>query len=214
MLKNISEMDALECIKTRRSIRKFSNVAVEAEKIGNILDAGRFAPCSGNLQDWKFILVHEEDKKKKLSDICFQQVWMERAPVFIIVCSEWKKNERFYGENGEKFSTQNCAAAVENMLLAAHAQELGACWVSAFLKESVRKLLEIPEEVSPEAIITVGYPAETTPIPKKFTLENLTFLEKWNNRIKDMASYMGTYSEHVSKAVEKGKELVKKAFEK
>lgn len=207
-------MDVLECIKTRRSIRKFSDVFVEFEKLGNVLDAARFAPNSGNLQDWKFILVTEEDKKREIADACFQQVWIEQAPVIICVCSEWKKNERYYGESGEKFSTQNCASSIQNMLLAAHSEGLGACWIGAFQKDALRRILEIPEEVSPEAVIPIGYPAEYPSVPKRLTLENVVFIEKWNNRIKDLASFMGMYSEHVSRGVSKAKELVKKAFGK
>lgn len=207
-------METIECVKTRRSIRKFSNVSVEFEKIGNILDAGRFAPSSGNLQDWKFILVTDQDKKKAIADACFQQVWMDDAPFIIVVCSDWKKNQKFYGEKGEKFSTQNCAAAIENMLLTAHDQGLGACWISAFQTDALKRVLEIPDDISPEAVIPIGYSAETPQQPRKLTLENVVFIEKWNNRIGDIAAYMGTYSEQISRAVQKGKELIRKVIEK
>ena len=67
-------MDTLECISTRRSVRKFLDIPVEFEKVGNILDAGRYAPSAGNLQDWKFILVTDADMREELSKGCVEEI--------------------------------------------------------------------------------------------------------------------------------------------
>jgi len=202
-------MDALECISTRRSIRKFLDIPVEFEKLGNILDAGRFAPSAGNLQDWKFILVTDESARNKIASACVEQFWVSTAPIIILVCTDPSKTERFYEDNGRKFSIQNGAAVVQNMLLAAHAQGLASCWIGAFEEDSIRRSFEIPDNIIVQAVVPIGYADEKVPVPLRFTLENCTFIESWGNRIKDIAAYMEWYGEHVQKAIQKGKKLVK-----
>lgn len=202
-------MDALECIATRRSIRKFLDIPVEFEKVGNVLDAGRFAPSAGNLQDWKFILVTDEKMRQEVAKACVEQYWIATAPIHIIVCTEPDRTKRFYGRSGEKYSIQNGAAVVQNMLLAAHAEGLGSCWIGAFEDEAIKRLFNIPDDVIVQAIVPLGYPDEKVPMPLRYTMENVTYIEAWGNRIKDLAAYYEWYGEHVQKAIQKGKELVK-----
>lgn len=208
-------MDVLECIKTRRSIRKFLDVPVEWEKVTQIVDAARCAPSAGNLQNWNFIVVLNEGKRKSLAEACVHQLWMAKAPVHIIVCADPEKAKRFYGIRGERLYTiQNCGAAVENALLTAHSIGLAACWVGAFDEDMVKRTLGIPEHIRPQAIIPVGYPAEKVPSPIQYQLENLVFLEGWGNRLKDMNAYMGYTSAIVRDMVEKGKKAIKKIHKK
>ncbi|MFC1800423.1 nitroreductase family protein [Nanoarchaeota archaeon] len=125
-------MDTWECIKTRRSIRKYKPVPVPRALVAKVVDAGRFAPSSGNLQNWKFIVVTDEGLKKAIAEACLEQYWMEKASVHIVMVAEPDKAKRFYGKRGMLYTTQNIAAATENMLLCAHSIGLGACWVGAF----------------------------------------------------------------------------------
>lgn len=207
-------MDTLECIATRRSIRKFLDIPVEFEKIGNILDAGRYAPSAGNLQDWKFILVTDQDARNEVGKACVEQYWVASAPAIIVVCTDPERTKRFYGERGEKYSIQNGAAAVQNMLLAAHHQGLASTWVGAFEDELLKRALSIPDSVFVHAVLPIGYADEQVPMPMRLTLENVTFIESWGNRIKDLAAYMEWYGEHVQKAIKKGKEFVKDVVRK
>ena len=202
-------MDTLECIATRRTIRKFQDIPVEFEKVGNILDAGRYAPSAGNLQNWKFILITDKNNRQEIAKACFEQYWVGHAPIIIIVCSEPTKTKRFYEKMGEKYSIQNGAAVIENMLLAVHAQGLGSCWIGAFEDEAIKRLLAIPDDVFIEGVLPVGYPDELVPMPQRFALEHCTYIESWGNRIKDLAAYMEWYGEHVQKAIQKGKEMIK-----
>lgn len=202
-------MDVFDAIKKRRSIRRYLPVPVEWEKVGMILDAGRLAPSAGNLQDWKFIVVLDPETKKKITESCLQQHWMNEAPVYIVVCSDTKKVGRFYGDRGEKlYSVQNCAGAMENMFIAATALELGMAWVGAFEERMIRRALTIPENISVQAVLTLGYPDEIPREPAKYTLENVVFLEKWGNRVKDIVDLTGEYSEYIRKALLKTKKLV------
>lgn len=208
-------MDTLECIETRRSVRKFLDKPLPFEMVGNVLNAGRCAPSAGNLQDWKFVLVTDPRMRKQLADACAGQDWMETAPVHIVVCSQPAKTERMYGVRGEQlYSVQNCAAAAQNMLLAAHAQGLGACWVGAFDETMVRRALQMPDSARPMCVIVIGYADEKPRTPPKFSVENVVFIELWGTRIKDLAAYLGYYSEHVSRAARASRAAIRKFIER
>jgi coenzyme F420-0:L-glutamate ligase/coenzyme F420-1:gamma-L-glutamate ligase len=80
---------------------------------------------------------------------------------------------------------QSLGAAIQNMLLAAHAEGLGACWFSApsFCKETVRKVLKIPEVVEPQAVIALGYAAEKPQAPQRKPLENYAYQGSWGETL-------------------------------
>jgi len=201
-------MELYDCITNRRSVRKFLDIPVEFEKIGNILNAAREAPSAGNLQDWKFILVTERNKIESISKACFEQYWIANAPICIVACVEPAKTKRFYGAQGDRFSIMNGSAAVQNMLLAIHDEGLASCWVGAFEDSMLKRTLSIPDDIVVIAVLPIGYADEKVPKPTRFTLENVTFIESWDNRVKDIAAYMEWYGEHVQKAVKKAKKLV------
>ena len=211
-------MDVFECIITRRSVRKYLDVPVEWDKIGTIMEAGKAAPSSGNIQNWKFIVVVDKEKRKAIAEACLQQNWMATAPVHIIVVAEAKKGEQFYGIRGERlYSVQNCAAATQNMLLMAHALGLGSCWVGAFVEEKLKTILSIPENVRPQSIITMGYSDEIVPPPMEMTLEDVMFFRAYGgqiHKVKDVDLTMGYTSGEVRKAINHVKKLAKKIVDK
>jgi len=202
-------METLDCIATRRSIRKFLDIPVEFEKLGNIIDAGRFAPSAGNLQDVKFILVTQKKTQQDIAKACVEQYWVGTAPIIIVVCNDPEKTKRFYQAQGEKYSTLNAGAAIQNMLLAVNNEGLASCWVSAFDESILRSVLNIPDGVLIQGILPIGYADEKVPMPVRLTIENVTYIGSWGNRIRDLAQYMEWYGEHVQKTIAKGKELVK-----
>jgi nitroreductase len=183
------------------------------EKIGKILEAGRAAPSSGNLQNWMFIVVDDEGKRKKIAEACFQQDWMAKAPIHLVVCSKPLEAQRFYGIRGERlYSIQNAAAAAENMLLMAHDQGLGACWVGAFDEEHVKDILGIVKEARPQIIIPLGYADEEPLAPSKFKLDNIAYWNKWWGRIKDINVFMGyTIPVNLRRLFGSGKKALEKA---
>lgn len=205
----------LEAIKSRRSIRKYLDLPLEFEKVGCILDAGRMAPSAGNLQGWKFVLVVHPEKRLQVAEACLQQYWVATAPVLIIVCAEPNKSERYYGKRGEElYSLLDAGAAVENMLLAAHGQGLGACWVSAFDDAMLRRAVGVPDNARPIAVVTVGYPDEKPVAPLKFELHNIVFFDKYGNRVKDTAELFGDYSKSVSEALATAKKWAENVLQK
>lgn len=173
-------MNIGECIKARRSIRKYQDKPVDWDKITEILNAGKFAPSAGNIQNWKFIVVRKDDVREKLTKASFDQEWMQQAPIHIVIAAEPEKAERFYGTRGERLYTiQSCAAVVQNMLLMATELGLGSCWVGAFDERKVKRALNIPETAIPQAIITIGYADEKPELPPRVELEHQVYLDKW-----------------------------------
>ena len=208
-------MDTIECIYTRRSIRKYKDIPIEWELVGRIVEAGSLAPTAGNIQDFRFIVVQDETKRKQLAEACLQQYWMESAPTIIVACAEIKRAKLFYGVRGERLYTiQNVATAMENMLLAAHNFGLGACWVGAFDENMVKRICGIPDYARAHAIMTLGHPDEQPPKPQQYKLENLFYFEKYNNRIKDIHVVLGEYSPTIARHVKEAKEGLDKSTNK
>jgi len=187
--------DILELIKSRRTIKNFLPKFVAWEKLARIIDAGRYAPSSGNVQNWKFIVCVDSGVKQKLADASYEQLEIAMAGALIVVVAEPEKAERYYGLRGERlYSVQNCAAAIQNMLLEAHSLGLGTRWVGAFEEEEVRSICGIPENVRPQAIIAVGYPKEVPPKPPKYPLETVVYFHNWRSKMRDSNKYMQNYA--------------------
>jgi len=185
------KMNVFETIATRRSIRKFTVQDVPMEVLGVVLDAGRYAPSAGNIQNWRFIIVKNPETKQRIAESCMQQMWIAEAPVVIVVVSEIEKIKQFYGIRGERlYSIQNCAAAIENMLLTAHALGLASTWVGAFDENMLNRVLAIPADVRVQAVLPIGYPDEVVPAPSRYTLENVCFFESYGSRIVNIKRVM------------------------
>jgi len=178
-------MDFDKVLKGRRSVRKYSNKKISFDKICLILDAARYAPSSGNLQNWNFIVVEDNERKRKIVDVALGQDWMFDASTFIVVCSRGEEIGKFYKQRGEMlYSVQNCAAAIQNMLLKSYDLGLQSCWVGAFDENAVKRILMIPEEIRVQAIITIGY-GEEVDMPRRYDLNNFVFLGEWGIYVKD-----------------------------
>ena len=183
--------DILNLIKSRRTIKYFLPKFVSWEKISRVIEAGRHAPSCGNIQNWKFVVILESDLKQQIAQSSYEQYEIIQAGALILICAEPDKGERYYGLRGERlYTVQNCAAAIQNMLLEAHSLGLGTRWIGGFDEEAVKSLLGIPEEIMPQAIIALGYPKEIPDKPPKYPLETLVYFHKWRNRIRDPAKYV------------------------
>lgn len=209
-----THMDVLEAIRMRRSIRRYSDLPVEWDRVATVIDAAHVAPSSGNLQSWRFIVVENAGKRKALAEACLKQYWMEEAPVHIVVMMMMKKIREFYGKRAEFYAVQEAAMAAQNMMLAAHALGLGSCFVSAFDESRVSSIFNAPEGegVRPFGIVTLGYPAEQPGEPLKYRLENVVFLERWGPqnaaRLRDIDNILWNFRV-AERAINLGRNLVK-----
>ncbi len=216
--------DILDLIISRRNIKEFLPKFVSWEKISNIIDAARHAPSCGNVQNWKFIVVMDPDLKQKVAEASYEQYEIVNAGVLIVVCAEPEKAERYYGLRGERlYTVQNCAAAIQNMLLEAQSLGLGSRWVGGFDEEALKSLFKIPEEVRPQAIIAIGYAKEIPPKPPKYPLETLVYFGGWRRRMRDPAKYCNdtatilarkaqSAQESIKQLAQAAKEKIKKSF--
>ena len=198
-------MDVFECIHTRRSVRKYSSRNVEFDKLSLVLEAATKAPSSGNLQDYRFIIVNDKSKIRSLANHCNEQFWIASAPVLIIVCADTEKTELYYGLRGQRlYATQNSAAAVQNMLLASHALGLGACWIGAFNEEFVSSEFGISGKVRPQAIISLGYQEGDLDPKTENDLDAMIFFNSYGSKIENMNLLLREYSKEIDKALSQG----------
>ena len=173
-------MDLYEAIRNRRSIRAFKAKPIPDEKLFKILDAAHWAPSAGNLQPWEFIIVKDQKLKEELAIAAVWQMFIAEASVVIVVCANQVRSARRYGSRGRDFySIFDAALATQNLLLAAHAEGLGACAVGAFDEEAVREILKIPAGVRPVLVIPIGYPDEKPEVPERYELERLTHYNRY-----------------------------------
>lgn len=195
-------MDIDSCITKRRSIRKYSNKKVDLKLIGSLLETATKAPSSGNLQNWKFVIVTEKEIKNKLTEACLDQNWMKTAPVFIIICSDTRRVEKAYSKRGALYATQNCAIAATYIMLKAIDLGLSTCWVGAFIPNAVSRIIELPDSLIPEAILTVGY-AQKDVLKKtpRTEYKKITHFEKYGQ--KELKASIFPLQKHLDKLKEK-----------
>ncbi len=172
-------MDCLTAIFTRKSIRRFRNNNVSDELIMKLIEAGNAAPSAGNLQARDFIIVKDEETKLKLALASFRQMFITEAPVLIVVVANYPRSMKVYGERGRIYAEQDAAAAVQNVLPAAHAMGLASVWIGAYDDEKVSEILNIPSYARPVAILPIGYPAEDPRPRRRYDLEEITHWERW-----------------------------------
>jgi len=203
-------MEVRDAVINRRSIRGYdANKTVSREVIAEILDAARYAPSSGNLQNWKVILVFDPNQKAELASSALRQQWITSAPVLLVICNTVSDVERLYKERGKSlYSIQNVAAFIQNILLLAQDKGLSTCWVGAFDSEGVRRVLRIPDGVEPEAIISVGYGIEEVDVPPKKDVAKFTFFESWGNDETSFGSF--PIDKHKTAVKDKGKSVFDK----
>ena len=153
-------MDFWQVIRSRHSVRAYApDQDVSAELVTGLLSAAIEAPSAGNRQSWHFVVVRDPVRRAELAHAALDQMFVASAPVVIVVCADPQRSAARYRERGSKLYTfQDTAAATENLLLAATALGLGACWVGAFDEEEARRVLDLRPGLIPVAIVPVGYP--------------------------------------------------------
>ena len=169
-------MDTLEAIHTRRSIRKYTDEEISSETIKELLSAAMSAPSAVNAQTWVFVVIDERRLLDEIPGYSPYAAMTRQAPLAILICGDTSQ------EIAPGFWVQDCSAAIQNLLLAAHALGLGGVWLGVHpLQERVagaRKLFNLPEHVVPLAIIPLGYPAEQKARQDRYQQERV-HLDRW-----------------------------------
>ena len=176
-------MELWEAIIGRRSVRQFSDEPIGREEIGEILDAARWAPSAGNVQDWEIVVVQDEGRKRKLAEACWEQMFIADAPVVFVVFSNLNLLSRYRERGIMMYSYQDTAAAIQNMLLVAYSLGIGSCWVGAFDDEEVSEIVGAPEHLRPVAVIPMGYPERIPEAPIRHDISDYSYVEEYGKKM-------------------------------
>ena len=164
-------MDALECLKTRRSVRAYEQAQVDRKVIEDIVDCGRLAATAINIQPWQFVAVTDRQLLKQIASITDYGKFIEDVSCCVAVFCE---DTKYYLEDG--------SAATQNILLAAHAHCLGSCWVAGDKKAycaQIRNLLKLPDKYKLVSLVAIGR-AESVPSPAKKSLDEVLHWEQYS----------------------------------
>ncbi len=161
-------MDALQAIRTRRSIRKYEDKPIPKETLEAIVDCGRLAATGRNEQPWEFVVVTDPDIKQQIADATDYGKFIAQAAACIAV---FCRDTKYYLEDG--------AAATQNILVGAWALGVGTCWIAGDKKHyasTIGTIVGAPENTKLVSLIALGYPAEQPTRPKRELAEVL----HWN----------------------------------
>ena len=176
-------MEALECIKTRRSVRKFTEQPVTADEIAQVIEAATYAPSWKNTQTTRYTLVTDPAVKQHMVNDCmmgfaFNQKTAGGAPAIVVVStvpgrSGFDRDGAFSTSLGTHWQSVDAGAAAQTFCLAAHELGLGTVIMGIFDAEKVAEAVQLPEGQQVAALITIGHPAEDPTAPKRKTVDEL-----------------------------------------
>jgi nitroreductase len=152
-------MDVMQAIRIRRSVRHYAPRAIAPATLEHLREALRAAPSACNLQPWHFILVTEPGLRRRVAELCSQQLWMAEASLIVVGCGLPGGAYRHMAGTGNS-ATIDVAIALDHLTLAAAAEGLGTCWIGAFDEAALKELLHVPADQRIIALMPVGYPAE------------------------------------------------------
>jgi nitroreductase len=164
--RRIFEMNVEDAIRTRRSIRHYKADSIPREIIEKlILNAAIWAPSGGNCQYWRFDIVDEPTLLAKVKML--SPGMLGNPPVVVVICQDEQKVKEKWGDIGTHLSAMDSAMAGQNLMLAAHSQGFGTCAIASFHAAALQKLLKLPASLSPQLLVSVGIPAQSTAAPKR-----------------------------------------------
>lgn len=167
-------MDALECLFTRRSIRKYTTEPISEAALRQMLAAAMAAPSARNMQPTRFLVIRDRELLRRIAEIHPYARMAENAPLAVLVCGDSALSAEFWD--------QDCAAAMQNLLLAARALHIGTVWCGihpvAEREALFRELFGIPPHIIPFGLAAAGYPAQ--PFSRRDALdESRIHLDRW-----------------------------------
>ena len=168
-------MTVLEAIRRRYSCRAYQERGVEQEKLDQIFEAARLAPSAKNIQDWRFVVVTDKEKKRQVAASTNRTEVFEKAGAIIVACS----NSDYVMRCGQPVGPIDVAIALEHICLQAMELGLGTCWIGSFEPEKVRAALDIPADIAVIELMALGYPADERKEPKREPIEKIVCYEKW-----------------------------------
>lgn len=165
-------------IMTRTSVRQYSDKSISRATLDSIVAAGMAAPTAMNKQPWQFIVVDDSVKLKEIAALAAPWNAVGRAKAAIIVCGDMSKA---IPGDGQAYWIQDCSAASENILLAAHALGIGAVWCGVYpvaeRVESMKDYFMLGADITPLNVIALGYPEKNQEPKDKYNPDNVHYNE-------------------------------------
>jgi len=169
-------MDIIEAIFSRRSIRKYTSAEVPQEILDKILKAGMSAPSAHNLQPWHFLIIKSRKKLEQIRTFHPHAEMLREAALAIIICGDLTLDDQI------GYLVQACAAATENILLAAHGLGWGAVWLGLYPRSErqnrIIRLFQLPENIIPLTMVALGAPNEIKHKIERFKPDRI-HLNQW-----------------------------------
>ncbi|MBN1592966.1 MAG: nitroreductase family protein [Candidatus Coatesbacteria bacterium] len=169
-------MEVYEAIKTRQSVRAYKPDKVDKNVLMRVLEAARLAPSASNRQEWRFVVVTDDELRQKMMEVASNQKFVGHAPVVIACCA---KTDGYLMRCGQQCYPIDVAIAIDHITLAAVAEGLGTCWIGSFYEDKAKALLGIPKGIRVVELLTLGYPAEAPRDKTRLAMKEIVCWEKW-----------------------------------
>lgn len=160
-------MQVFDSIKQRRSVRLYTKQAIEEDRLKKLVEAAIWAPSAGNIYPWNLAVVQRE-KDIKLIKAVSPGMYGEPTAL-LVLCAD---REKTYNKEREILTKMDIAIAAQNICLEATELGLGSCLIRLFNQEAVRGLLDLPENMAPELMVSLGYPESIPEPPPRRTVED------------------------------------------
>lgn len=174
-------LGVFEAINWRRSVRAYEPKEVEVWKLRRVLEAGRLAPSGRNRQIWRFVVVRDENRRRRLMEACRMQRFVGEAPVVIAAVANETQHKTGSAKPAHPI---DIAIAVDHMILAATELGLGTCWIASFDHDAVADVIGVPNDKEIVVLFSLGYPKGgwQPRRPQRLPLEEILYEEEWGRR--------------------------------
>ncbi len=164
-------MDVFDAIKKRRSVRFYTDEAISEDKVKKLVEAAIWAPSGGNIHAWNIVILQQKGDIERVKAISPGILGSPTA--LMILCADKRKAYDKGGEVGrDVVSIMDIAIATQNICLEATELGLGSCIIGSFNQDAVRELLDLPKNIAPELLVSLGYPRSTPSSPPRRRVED------------------------------------------
>jgi nitroreductase len=178
--------DFMELVRTRRTVRKFTEDEVTTDQLNTILEAARWTPSWANTQCWEIVTITRQDLKESLQETLYKgnpaSKSMTQAPVVLAICGRKQTAGYYKGEVTTKFGDWllfDLGLVSQNISLAAHSLGLGSVIVGLFDQDKAAQVLQVPEGYELVTMMPLGHPAQEPKTPERRSIEDFTHSETW-----------------------------------
>jgi nitroreductase len=169
-------MELLDAVRTRRSVRQWTTEPIEDEQLELLVEAAARAPSGSNSQPWAFVVIREPGR---LYRVRAASPGISGAPTaVVIICLDRLKTDWDLDKGLDEMDLLSLGAALQNLLLAAHGQGLGACAIGSFHIPSVRSIVSLPQHLEPKLLVALGHPVSQPDPPSLRPLNEICHFEE------------------------------------